>query len=328
MRLRSVAGLALAVQLALGVASTRVAWAGDDTELEHLRKLFGEGIAQEDSEHWAEALAIFREVGQMKMTPQVRFHIALGEEKTGKLAAALVGYREALAMAEKEGESGKDVAENAPKKISALEPRVPTVTVQLQGGGTALLDDEELADDELDTPRPLELGKHVVKVRRGDEETIVRTLTLGEGQKESVTIAAPTEKVDVAPPKLPVTPETTREEGTKVPAIIVGSVGIAAVVGAAITLGLRQATISEVDASCKDPDSHTGCDPSLRDEAALGQTYEYASIGLAAGGVALLGTAAALWFTLGQDSVVTTTATKPAVSLSFGPTGVLVHGTF
>ncbi|HTJ80257.1 MAG TPA: hypothetical protein VL400_01000 [Polyangiaceae bacterium] len=327
---RRAAAALLALQLGLAISSVAsVARAGDDPDLERLRKRFAEGIAEEDKEHWVEALTIFREVGQVKMSPHVRFHIALGEEKTGKLKAALVGYREALVMAEKEGESAKEVAENSPKKIAALEPRVPTITVRLLGGGTAILDDEELADGDLGAPKQVETGQHVVKVRRGDEETIVRTLNLAEAARESVTIEAPVGRPADPPITVPDHPETTREEGTKLPAIVVGSAGIAAVVGAAVTFGLRQATISDVTSSCKDPENLTGCDPSKRDQASLGQTYEYASIGLAVGGVAALGAATALWFTIGQDTVVTKPqAPKPKVSAFVGPSGVVVVGTF
>ncbi len=317
--------------VATSVVAPAVARADGAADLERLRKRFSEGIAREEEDKWAEALAIFNEVAKEKMSPQVRFHIALSEEKTGKLVSALAGYRDALEMAKQSGDAAADVLENAPKKIAALEPRIPKLVVRVEGDGVALLDGDPLAPDRNGATIALDPGRHVVAVRRGTTETPVKTLTLEEGSKEVVTIPKPAEAT-LPPIEPPPQAEVTREDGTKLPAVIVGSAGLASLVGGAVMFGLRQAAIDDVTSSCANPDTLTGCDPALQDTADRGRTYEYAAIGLAAGGAALLGTAAILWFTVGQDRVVTkpapTKTSDAGVSFSVGPTGVLVRGRF
>jgi hypothetical protein len=327
-----VAALGLVSAIASSAATPSIARADGAADLERLRKRFSEGIAKEEDDQWADALEIFREVGKEKMSPQVRFHIALSEEKTGRLVAARAGYQEAIELARQAGDTAADVAENAPKKLAALEPRIPRITIRLQGDGVALLDGEPVAEDRLGTPIKVDPGKHEVAVRRGGAETPVRTLTMEESATEVVNIASAAPAVKDTPDPPP-PPEVTREDGTKVPAVIVGSVGLASLVGGAVLFGLRQAAISDVTASCDDPNALTGCDPALQDTADLGRTYEYAAIGLAAGGAALLGAATVLWFTVGQDRITTKPAPAKSaeagdVSVTIGPTGVLLRGRF
>src|SRR5690606_28697159 len=90
--------------LMIGLACPEPAAAQTAEELSEARAAFQRGIELEQAKNWAGALKQFREVGQVKMTPQVRYHIALCEENLGKLVAALGGYELALADAESVGD--------------------------------------------------------------------------------------------------------------------------------------------------------------------------------------------------------------------------------
>ena len=79
------------------------ACAQDAAELKKARAQFQQATELEQAKNWTAALQAFREVGQVRMTPQVRFHIAVCEEKLGRLVAALGGYELALADADKVG---------------------------------------------------------------------------------------------------------------------------------------------------------------------------------------------------------------------------------
>jgi hypothetical protein len=79
------------------------ALAQDADELKRARAQFQQATELEQAGNWAAALQQFREVGQVRMTPQVRFHIAVCEEKLGRLVAALGGYELALAEADAVG---------------------------------------------------------------------------------------------------------------------------------------------------------------------------------------------------------------------------------
>src|ERR1043165_4319159 len=77
------------------------AFAQDASELKKARAQFQQANELEQAKNWTAALQAFREVGQVRMTPQVRFHIAVCEENLGRWVAALGGYELALADADR-----------------------------------------------------------------------------------------------------------------------------------------------------------------------------------------------------------------------------------
>lgn len=321
---------ALVLRVVLGFATAGAAMAPahvqaqDDAELDRLRKRFTEGLALEEEDRWQEALAIFAEIALVKTSPQVRYHVALCDDHLGHIARALTGYEEAIALAAKEGDAARDVAEKAPLKADALRTRVPNIRIVQDGDGVALLDGAPVDPSKLGAPIWVEPGKHSIHVRRASGTTLVRELDLLEGQR--VTVQIPKPAAVVAPPKATAAPQW--EPGTKAPAVIVGSAGIAALAGAAVMIGLRQSTIDEITSTCTDPDTLVGCDPGKRALAEDGETYEYAAIGLGAGGAALLGVAAVLWFTVGADQLQPVQGANTTLWIGVGPTGARVGGTF
>src|SRR4051812_36571010 len=64
-------------------------------QLDQARERFAAGRALEKDGRWSEALDAFQQVGAIKMTPQVRFHIALCLENVGVLTQALDGFVDA-----------------------------------------------------------------------------------------------------------------------------------------------------------------------------------------------------------------------------------------
>lgn len=322
------------VLFALALASvTTIAFAGDpkkgaagEDPLERLRVQFGKAIALEDEEKWADALAMFQEIARERMTPQVRFHIALAEEHLGRLIAARDGYREAIKMAEADPEKAKDVLENAPKKLADLEQRIPHVTLVIKDGGeqTIVLDQDRRVSGKGKIELEVDPGKHKVVVKSPAFE---RSFELEEASRVEFDIPAvppPREDKVVKPPPKPA-PEPVVVPGNKVPAYVVGGVGVAALAGAGVMLGLRQLAIAEVRDGCTNGDS--GCDPELRDVADRGLLFERLSIGFAAGGAALVGTGLTLFFTVGADK---TTIPEPATKVWLAPRfgGLTVGGMF
>ena len=72
----------------------------DEEVIAEARANFQRAIELEHVGNWSEAMKLFRKVGTVKMTPQVRYHIASCEENLGHLVVALGGYELALAQAE------------------------------------------------------------------------------------------------------------------------------------------------------------------------------------------------------------------------------------
>src|SRR5687767_14699749 len=115
---RWASSLALACAL-LGGQSLAVAQ--DAAELKRARAQFQQATELEQAGNWTAALQAFREVGQVRMTPQVRFHIAVCEERLGRLVAALGGYELALADADK---VGPDFRGEVEEKVTKLRARI------------------------------------------------------------------------------------------------------------------------------------------------------------------------------------------------------------
>ena len=70
---RVVSSFCVAVAL---LGSEPCAWAQDASELKKARAQFQQATELEQAKNWTAALQAFREVGQVRMTPPVRFHIA------------------------------------------------------------------------------------------------------------------------------------------------------------------------------------------------------------------------------------------------------------
>ena len=307
------------------VSTTALAQPSDD-DIARAKKRFEEGKALEDGEKWSEALAAFNDVAAVKTTPQVRFQIAFCEENLGHFVAAIRGYEEAVSLAEKDEERAKDVLKAAPTRAQALKARVPSVNLEIKGPGAektrfaVLIDDAPVAESALHSPIQLDVGAHAIDLetvsKEGKSKKHVADITLAERQEKSVRIEVPLVDADEAggEPIKPTPQPEPGKPGNKIPAIVVGSVGIASLITSAVFLGLRQDTIATVSASCRSADMLSKCSPALKDTADNGRSYTYASASLALIGVAALGTATALWFTVGKSTPGSSASTSVVLS--------------
>jgi hypothetical protein len=223
-------------------------------ELNEARERFSRGRQLEDEGRFAEALALFQSVGSVKMTPQVRFHIALCLENTGRLAEALATFRLA---AQEAGASAPNVVAEANDHIAPLEKRVPTLTVTLV---EATPGDEVAVDGRRinrDTAEPLDPGPHVVVVRRAGRPMHEQSVTLEEGKNTRLELKAQ---------------EGGGSSGRVQRTLGWTAVGIAAAtgVGAGIFAALRADRLAELSAACP---KLMGCPRSLEPLVDEGQTY-------------------------------------------------------
>lgn len=328
-------GAVLALTLTLGMTTAARADEPSPEEIAAARALFNDGKDDEKANAWRDALAKFKKVGSVKMTPQVRFHIALCEENLGHLVAAINGFEIAGAEAAKAGKSAADVATNAPPRAEALRKRVPILRLHVAGhlGGRLdrskiLLDGTVVVAALLDTDIPVDPGKHVVDVLSDGERSFRREIALRERETQTIEVevrdsAAPRPSVSATAP--PVGPPPPAARRSRLPEYIAGGVGVAALVGAGVFLGMRQGAIAEVRSHCTNGDS--GCDPNDYATSIDGERYGTVSGVLLGVGLAGLATAGVLF--------VVRPAKKPGplparTSLRLAPTvgGAYAAGTF
>ncbi|MDI3285530.1 hypothetical protein [Polyangium sp. 15x6] len=239
---------------------TRV-WADEPPtaeELKEARERFTRGRKLEDEGKFAEALALFQEVGQVKMTPQVRFHIALCLEHTGKLVDALETFR--LAAREATSTAPNVVAE-ANQHIDTLEKRVPTLTVLVaksRPGDAISLDGRPVTAGSALRVDP---GEYTLTLKRDGAIASEQRITLEERKSLRVELEATPggEGGGAAPFSLQRTLGWTA----------VG-VSAASLVTMGVFIGLRGDRLSKVEAACP---TLTNCDPSVAPIANEGATY-------------------------------------------------------
>ena len=293
--------LALAAgALCAALSAGSAAQAQSKEDLAKARELFQEGIALAAGNNCSGAIAKYKEVARVRMTPQVAFNIAECEERLGKLASALGNFRLAQSLLEdpKVKAKAKDVAAQVDGKVASLEERIPKLTVKRGKGAemaTLTLDGVELGTTQIGTEMTVDPGNHELIARIGEKEAARKSFTMAEKETQEVEIEVDlealrraekpvetTKPVDTgtAPPTPP--PDAGGSTG---PGIVVLGVGLA-IVGAGFGLffGPRQGTISELEQICG-PDKR--CPASAQATSDQGRLYT----GLAEGAWGLGGAA-------------------------------------
>jgi hypothetical protein len=288
--------------------------------LKRAREQFGQALALQTAGDWAGALALLKDVAAVKSTPQVRFNMALCEEKLGKLVAALGDYE--LAAADARAEKADQVAEEVEGRLEALRQRIPKITVKRGSGAEAAIvavDGVSLGDQVIGTPMPTDPGPHTVEAKAPGFLPFRRSIRVAEQQSETVEIVLEPE---------PVTPTTRSGVGTsgdrpsgrgaRVAGFVIGGVGIVSLGASGVFFGLRANKISELDKACPNREC-----PSREQQSDIdaGKTYTtIANVTLAVGAAAVAG-GLVLILTSGSSS-------EPSVALAPAPGGAQLFGKF
>ncbi len=239
----------LAVPVLAVTLPARSAYAQDKKELSKARAQFQRAIELEQAGNYTSALETFRSVGEVRMTPQVRFHIATCEEKLGRLVTALGGYQLAFADADSVGEDFKGEVDRA---VTRLQASIPKLVINRGAGGEAAeiqLDGVDLGASSVGVAVPLDPGPHAVTARAPNFLPFSQTVTITENEQKSVDVTLVAE------------PEPERAAGTqggppvekprsKVVPYVIGGVGVASLIGSGVLFGLRQSTLSDLESKC------------------------------------------------------------------------------
>jgi hypothetical protein len=265
-------------------------------ELKKARAQFQRGIELEQASNWSEAIQQFREVGGVRMTPQVRFHIAYCEEGLGRLVTALGGYELAQGEADQVGADFRKEVETA---VTSLRARIPKLLIERGAGADAALvqlDGVDLGASSVGVEVPLDPGPHAVTAAAPGFLPFNVTVELKEREVTRVTLELMPEPTApppdaIQPPQVvvvaPQTPDRT------IP-YVVGGVGVAALVSSGVFFALRQASSAELDRACPD---HSHCPESNKPTYDRFKTYNAAWITTAVVGVGCVGTAVYLILT-------------------------------
>ena len=261
---------------------------------------FNEGLALEGAGKWKEALERFRRVAAVKRTPQVDFHVGLGESHTGELVLALVDLGRALETARAQHVANVESAASA--ELEAVRARVPRLQLEIPRGATvqrATLDGRALATVALGEPIAVDPGPHTVTVSFPSGDA-TQKVTVEERALAKVVVEVPADAKPsvVAPPTppapAPASPAADPAHPSSPPSgsrstigwVLVGAGG-AALVGGVVFWAMRGSEISALDDACGADRQH--CPDSARSHYDAGKTDTVVSALLFGAGVAAAG---------------------------------------
>jgi hypothetical protein len=272
------------------------------SQLTAARGLFAHAQEDEDGGRWADALEKLKRASNVKMTPGIRFHIALCEEKLGQLATALGDYVAAESAAR--SENNREVLDAVAEPLASLRTRVPHLIVNLPPDAKeaeVMVDGLPLPVGLWSTPMPIEVGAHLVQARAAARTPFAEHVTIAE--RETLTldirlppVAKPLGETSAAAPLLPTESApgaaaqrpTGGTHGTRT-AAIVATAGAVALVGAGVAAyATADGKQSDARAACA---TRTSCDD------LKGPIHTWDALALAGwlGGAALGAFAVILW---------------------------------
>jgi len=249
--------LLVTLALAGGVCHSAQGLAQTSDELSEARAAFQRGTELEQAKNWAGALKQFRQVGQVKMTPQVRYHIALCEENLGKLVAALGGYELALADAESVGD-GVSFKQEVEASVNDLRARIPKVVIQRGAGAEAAaieLDGVALGESSVGVEVPLDPGPHALVASAPGHSDYSETFEVAEEETRTITIDLKPLAAE-PPPATGASPDDggVQDEGGKkysfYPYVLMG-VGGAALITSGVLFVIRGRDLAELTDKCE-----------------------------------------------------------------------------
>ena len=200
----------------------------DGDGLKRAREQFAQALALQTGGDWAGALALLKEVAAVKPTPQVRFNIALCEERLGLLVAALGDYE--LAGSDAQAQKADQVRQEVDARLESLKARVPRVVVKRGAGADAAtisLDGVSLGDSVLNSPLPVDPGPHVVEGAGTGFLPFKQAFRVAEQQTATIEV-----KLELLPGKTEptVTPPAPPSQTMRTAGFIVGGAGIASLI--------------------------------------------------------------------------------------------------
>ncbi len=282
----------------------RTASAQDKKELSKARAQFQRAIELEQAGNYTTALEQFRDVGQVRMTPQVRFHIASCEEKLGRLVTALGGYQLAFADADSVGDDFKKEVDAAVTRLQASIPKLVIERGALAEAAEIQLDGVALGASSVGVPVPLDPGPHTVSAKAPGALPFTQTVSIAENEEKKVEIALQPEPVEARASLGP--GGDVEKPNKKLVPYIIGGVGVASLIGSGVLFGLRQSTLSDLESKCGPDRSH--CPNSAAGEVSnLGLYNVTAQIALGVGVVGV-GTAVTMLILQKKHAPQTTTS--------------------
>jgi hypothetical protein len=225
--------------------------AGSKSDEAEAARLFGEGREALTKKDNVTACARFRSSLALAARPNTIFRVAQCDEADGKIAAALSRWQQGLAMLP----DGDERLKIARDRIAALDPKVPRVSIKLDGGAPegsrVLIDGAAQTSAVFGAPIPLEIGAHSIVVEAPGRASRTSEVTLSESDRKEIRVAAgPAVDGGKGNQGGPTPPPPSSGGALRTAGFIAGAVGVAGLITAGVTGGLLLANDGTVKDHC------------------------------------------------------------------------------
>jgi hypothetical protein len=340
--------VALMLMLPLGVAHAQ-----SDEDKAAARSLWSQASDALTAGKFEETVDLASRAEALVHAPTHLLLIARAQVKLGRLVAAKETYlkivREDLAASAPA--AFKNAQQQAKDDLAAVEPRIASIKVQLEGAAgrkvPVKIDGQPMADALVGVHRPIDPGKHAVTAYPPGLSPVEQSVTLGDGEKKEVKLVIPAgplpsgtpsshlDDPDYKGPQPDQGPATSPDKGGGgLNGLTWAGIGVSAVGAAGVAVGVvftikgsgTQGDADDAFSACE----ATGCSAAqqsdieaLDSDAASQKTIGV--IGLIGGGVALAGGVTLLVLGLTSKSEAPKTGwVAPYVA----PNGFGLHGVF
>ena len=335
--------LALAGLVGASAATTAAEPSASDRTL--AETLFREGKKLMEAEDYAAACPKLAESQRLDPGGGTLLNLAVCHEKEGKTATAWAEFREALAQARKDGRD--DRVKLAEKRIEAIEPKLPRVTVVVDEGSkieglTITIDGNAIGAPAWGTAVPVDPGEHVIEAVAPGRKLWSKRIEAVASKTESVNVpvlepgpaTAPTQPA-YGPSDTPAAPSDAPPggedgSGQRTLGYVVAGVGVVGL-GVGTVFGLQAISKrGDSDDECPD-DQCTTRGVELNDEAKSAATLSNVGLGV---GLVGLGVGAYLILTAGGSSERAARSQRRREHVALTPVagrrggGVFVTGSF
>ena len=171
------------------------AWAVSDAERAGARAAAAEGAAAFEQGRWAEVIDRFRRAEAIVHSPVHLLYIARAHVQLGQLVEAQETFIKIVneTLPADAPPPFHEAKQDAEKELGATEPRIPYVTIKVEGASTdpvvATMDGEQVPPTLVGVPRPVNPGEHRFRAKSGNLESEESSITVSEGAKETVVLA-------------------------------------------------------------------------------------------------------------------------------------------
>ncbi len=304
--------------LIVGIASPTSA--SNSRDLATAKRLFQEAEQDQRNSRWADALEKLERVVAIKETPGVRFHIAVCQEKLGRLVKALESYERARDLAT--STQSDEVLEMVGPEIERMQSRIAKIQIDAPSDvGHLVVHVDQSVHAGIPTGNVLRVdpGTHHVVVKIDGTPRLDRLVSLEEGQSETLEVkdwrgaTSPQPAPKATPSAQPRVEDTAG--GVRTGAWISLGVGAALGIGGYLAFAKADSLAEESAAVCA---ASIACDPARADAV---RNWDALALGMWIGAAVGVGTGVALILTDGD-------AAAPSTSMVVSPSRVQLRTTF